>query len=72
MGISPRALSKIASSYMVVGRDKQKTNIGLSLKFGAKALKVVDYTKMDGRYWEYSEKAVGLIKEYKVKSVHFP
>jgi len=57
---------------MVVGRDKQKTNIGLSLKFGAKALKVVDYTKMDGRYWEYSEKAVGLIKEYKVKSVHFP
>lgn len=52
----------------MVGQDKQKMNIGLSLKFEAKALKVVDYTRKNGRYWEYSEKAVGLIKEYKVSS----
>lgn len=70
--ISPRALSKITSSFMVVtGQDRQKVNLGLSLKFEAKALKVVDYTRKDGRYWEYSEKAVELIKEYKVCFEHF-
>jgi hypothetical protein len=66
--ISPRALSRITSSFMVmVGHDKQKINLGLSLKFEAKSLKVVDYTRKDGRHWEYSEKAVELIKEYKVR-----
>lgn len=56
----------------MVGQDRQKTSIGLSLKFEAKGLKVVDYTRKEGRYWEYSEKAVELIKEYKVSSIHFP
>ncbi|KXN82677.1 5'-3' exoribonuclease 1, partial [Leucoagaricus sp. SymC.cos] len=66
LGLSPRALSRITSSFMViVGQDKQKINIGLSLKFEAKALKVVDYTRKNGRYWEYSEKAVELISVYK-------
>ncbi|KAJ3572931.1 hypothetical protein NP233_g2767 [Leucocoprinus birnbaumii] len=65
IGISPRALSRITSSFMVLLPDKQKINIGLSLKFEAKALKVADYTRKNGRYWEYSEKAVELLKEYK-------
>lgn len=68
--ISPRALSRITSSFMVVtGHDKQKINLGLSLKFEAKSLKVVDYTRKDGRHWEYSEKAMELLREYKVRSI---
>jgi len=51
---------------MVITSDHQKTNLGLSLKFEAKALKVIDYSRKDGRTWEYSQKAVDLIKEYKV------
>ena len=66
LGISGRALSKITSSFMVIGNDGQKTNLGLSLKFEAKALKVVNYSRKNGRYWEFSEKAVNLIREYKV------
>ncbi|KAG6827914.1 hypothetical protein H0H92_009983 [Tricholoma furcatifolium] len=67
VGISSRALSKITSSFMVVTSDNQKTNLGLSLKFEVKALKVVDYTRKDGRHWEYSEKAIELIHDYKLK-----
>ncbi|KAG5645098.1 hypothetical protein DXG03_006912 [Asterophora parasitica] len=65
VGISGRALSKIASSFMVISSDNTKTNLGLSLKFEAKALKVIDYSRKDGRHWEFSEKAVELIRDYK-------
>ena len=50
---------------MVITSDHQKTNLGLSLKFEAKSLKVIDYSRKEGRYWEYSEKAVDLLREYK-------
>ena len=66
LGMSGRALSKITSSFMVIGSDGQKTNLGLSLKFEAKALKVINYSRKNGRHWEFSEKAVDLIWEYKV------
>lgn len=66
VGISGRALSKITSSFMVISGDNTKTNLGLSLKFEVKALKVIDYTSKDGRHWDYSIKAIELIKEYKV------
>lgn len=65
IGITGRALGKITSSLMVITSDGSKTNLGLSLKFEAKALKVVDYSRKDGRQWEYSEKAINLIREYK-------
>ncbi|KAG6849592.1 hypothetical protein H0H93_007114 [Arthromyces matolae] len=65
LGISGRALSKVTASFMVITADNQKINLGLSLKFEAKALKVIDYTRKDGRHWEYSEKAVELIRDYK-------
>ena len=51
---------------MVIGSDGQKTNLGLSLKFEAKALKVVNYSRKNGRYWEFSEEAINLIRGYKV------
>ncbi|KAG6889401.1 hypothetical protein C0992_005394 [Termitomyces sp. T32_za158] len=66
LGISGRALSKITSSFMVITSDNQKINLGLSLKFEAKALKVIDYPRKDGRHWEYSENAVELIRDYKL------
>ncbi|KAG0700160.1 exonuclease II [Suillus ampliporus] len=67
IGISSRALSKITSSFMVLTSDHQKNNLGLSIKFEAKGLKVIDYSWKAGRYWEFSEKAVDLIREYKDK-----
>ena len=66
-GITGRALSKITSSFMVITSDGHKTNLGLSLKFEAKALKVIDYSRKAGRYWEFSQKAIDLIREYKVR-----
>lgn len=66
-----RALSKITSSFMVITSDHTKTNLGLSLKFEVKALKVIDYSRKDGRTWEYSQKAVDLIKEYKVWNCNY-
>ncbi|KAG2138020.1 hypothetical protein DEU56DRAFT_945849, partial [Suillus clintonianus] len=66
IGMSPRALSKITSSFMVLTSDHQKYNLGLSIKFEAKSLKVIDYSRKAGRYWGFSEKAVDLIREYKV------
>ncbi|KAH7907684.1 exonuclease II [Hygrophoropsis aurantiaca] len=68
LSISGRALSKITSSFMVVTSDGQKSNIGLSLKFEAKGQKVVGYSRKEGTArggWEYSEKALQLIREYK-------
>lgn len=66
--VSGHALSKITSSFMVLTGDGQKNNLGLSLKFEAKALKVVGYSRKNGRFWEFSDKAVQLIQEYKVSS----
>ncbi|KAJ7785537.1 exonuclease II [Mycena olivaceomarginata] len=65
VGMSGRALSKITSSFLVITSDGQKTNLGLSLKFEAKALKVIDYSRKEQRHWEFSEKAIDLIREYK-------
>lgn len=64
--ISGRALSRITSSFMVLTSDSSKDNLGLSLKFEAKSLKVVDYSRKEGRHWEFSEKTINLIREYKV------
>ncbi|KAG8752127.1 hypothetical protein FRC14_007322 [Serendipita sp. 396] len=59
------ALSRITSSLMVIMTDGSKANLGLSLKFQGKGLKVLTYTKMDGNGWEYSAKAVELLRDYK-------
>jgi len=66
IGISGLALSKITSSFMVLGNDNSKTNLGLCLKYDAKGLKVMGYTRKGGRSWEYSDKAVELVREYRV------
>ncbi|KAG7094057.1 hypothetical protein E1B28_007676 [Marasmius oreades] len=67
VNLSGRALSKITSSFMVLTSDNQKHNLGLCLKYEAKSLKVIGYTRKDkegGRHWEFSQKALALIREY--------
>lgn len=66
LGISGRALSRITSSFLVITGNHQKINLGVSLKFEAKGLKVVGYSRKNERYWEFSDKTVDLIKAYKV------
>ena len=65
--MSGRALSKVMSSFMVLTSDSSKSNLGLSLKFEAKGLKVIEYSRKDGRFWEFSDKAIQLIRDYKVR-----
>lgn len=68
LGISPLALSRITSGFMVIATDGQKVNLGLNLKFEAKSLKVLGYTQKstNGRNWEFSDRAIELIRSYKV------
>ncbi|KAI0342644.1 hypothetical protein BDW22DRAFT_1329856 [Trametopsis cervina] len=66
-GLSGMAVAKIMSSFMVLTSDGHKHNLGLSIKFEAKGMKVIDYSRKNGRHWEFSDKAVGLLKEYKAK-----
>ena len=67
VGLSGMAVAKITSSFMVLTSDGQKNNLGLSIKFDAKAMKVIDYSRKNGRHWEFSDKAVELLREYKAK-----
>ena len=55
---------------MVLTSDNSKNNLGLSLKFEAKSLKVIDYSRKEGRHWEFSERTIDLIREYKVIHSH--
>jgi hypothetical protein len=66
LNLSGLAVAKITSSFMVLTSDGQKNNLGLSIKFEAKGMKVLEYSRKDGRNWEFSEKALALIREYKV------
>ena len=61
-GITSLALSKLTSSMMLSWKD-QKVNVGLRLKFEAKGEKVLGYSRKTTG-WEFSEKAVELVKEY--------
>lgn len=70
LGLSSHALSKITSSFMVLTSDGSKHNLGLSLKFEAKGLKVIGYSRKTDRFWEFSDKAVDILREYKVILAH--
>jgi hypothetical protein len=51
---------------MIVLSDGAKINLGLGIKFEAKGTKAPGYSRKDGRFWEFSEKAVHILHEYKV------
>ena len=61
--ISALTLSKMTSS-MMVSMGEQKANIGLNLKFEAKGQKVLGYTERGMNGWEFSQKAIDLLREY--------
>ncbi|KAI0300796.1 exonuclease II [Russula brevipes] len=65
LAMSKRALSRVTSSFMVLVADEQKVNLGLSIKFEAKGMKVVNYSSKSGHVWQFSDLAVDLIREYK-------
>lgn len=64
-GLTGLALAKITSSLMVSWEDS-KVNVGLNLKFEAKGQKVLGYSRKGAGGWEFSDKAVELITDYRV------
>ncbi|BFZ54561.1 exonuclease II Exo2 [Savitreella phatthalungensis] len=64
VGMSSLVLSKLTSSFQVTS-DTERANLGLNLKFEGKKLKVLGYTQRTDHGWEYSERAIALIQDYK-------
>ncbi|KAF3926712.1 hypothetical protein ABW21_db0204659 [Orbilia brochopaga] len=64
--MSSLVLSKVTSSFQVQV-DDQRQNLGLNLKFEAKKLKVLGYSRKGATGWEFSQKAIDLIREYMTK-----
>lgn len=65
LGLSALALSRITSTLMVMLEDGTKVNIGLSLKFESKGMKVLGWSKRNDRGWEYSETCARALQKYK-------
>lgn len=66
LGISGLAMSKICSS-MLLDMDGSRVNVGLNLKFEAKSQKVLGYSQKSANGWEFSDKTIQLIQEYKAQ-----
>jgi hypothetical protein len=66
LAISKRALARVTSSFMVLVTDDQKVNLGLSIKFEGKSMKVLGYSNKIGHVWHFSDLAFDLIRDYKV------
>lgn len=64
LGISGLAMSKITSS-MLLDSDGSRVNVGLNLKFEAKSQKVLGYSQKSAHGWEFSDKTVELLQEYR-------
>ncbi|GAA5976131.1 hypothetical protein JCM10908_005393 [Rhodotorula pacifica] len=66
LGMSGLTLSKITSSLLLfTPTGDTRVNVGLNLKFEAKQQKVLGYSRKTESGWEFSEKAIELIREYK-------
>ncbi|KAL8679306.1 MAG: hypothetical protein Q9186_004399 [Xanthomendoza sp. 1 TL-2023] len=70
LGLNPLVLSKITSAFQVIV-DDQRVNVGLNLKFEAKGLKVLGYSRKGSNGWEFSQKAIQLLQQYMVKFPEF-
>ncbi|CAG8710122.1 28270_t:CDS:10, partial [Gigaspora margarita] len=73
LSMSGLTLSKLtASLYVICKSTDQRVNLGLNLKFEAKKQKVLGYTrKSRDSGWEYSEKAMQILAQYKEKFPEF-
>lgn len=68
--LNPLVLAKITSSFSVMV-DNNRVNLGLNLKFEAKKLKVLGYSRRGESGWEFSRKAIELIEQYMIKFPEF-
>ncbi|KJX99637.1 5'-3' exoribonuclease 1 like protein [Zymoseptoria brevis] len=68
--LHPLVLSKLTSAFNVTSSGL-KLNLGLNLKFEAKKLKVLGYSRKSANGWEYSPKAVDLLRQYMIKFPEF-
>lgn len=68
--LHPLALSKLTSS-LSVNSSGLTLNLGLNLKFEARKLKVLGYTRKGQSGWEYSAKAVDIIQQYMIRFPEF-
>lgn len=72
LNLNPLALSKLTSALAVTDKSGQRLNVGLNLKFESRSEKVLGYSrKHPAGYWEYSQAAIALIREYVQKFPEF-
>ena len=62
--LHPLVLSKITSAFSVSALGLPRLNLGLNLKFEAKKLKVLGYSRRNDKGWEFSDRAIQLISTY--------
>ncbi|EME81653.1 uncharacterized protein MYCFIDRAFT_215434 [Pseudocercospora fijiensis CIRAD86] len=68
--LHPLVLSKLTSAFTVMSSGL-KLNLGLNLKFEAKKQKVLGYSRKSDKGWEYSPKAIDLLKQYMINFPEF-
>ena len=68
--LHPLTLSKITASF-TVDLFGLRVNLGLNLKFEAKKMKVLGYSRRGESGWEFSQKAIELIQQYMIKFPQF-
>ncbi|KAF4630502.1 hypothetical protein G7Y89_g7634 [Cudoniella acicularis] len=71
LGLHPLVLSKITSSFSISALGLPRLNLGLNLKFEAKKLKVLGYSRRSDKGWEFSNKAIELLTTYMTKFPEF-
>lgn len=70
LNLNPLVLSKITASFSVMLND-QRLNLGLNLKFEAKKLKVLGYSRRTPEGWQFSLRAIELIQQYMIRFPEF-
>jgi 5'-3' exoribonuclease 1 len=70
LNLNALALAKITSAFSVKVNDT-RVNLGLNLKFEAKKLKVLGYSRKSESGWEFSHAAINLIQQYMIKFPEF-
>jgi 5'-3' exoribonuclease 1 len=70
--VRPLPLSRLTSNICVLDKGGKRVNMGLDLKSGARDQKVLGYSRKNpAGYWEFSSKAVELIKDFVEKFPQF-
>ena len=70
LGLNPLTLSKLTASFSI-DLYGTRVNLGLNLKFEAKKLKVLGYSRRGDNGWEFSEKAIDLVRQYMIQFPEF-